>query len=508
MSDSAARVTHLPPLCDRAYRRNRHVSVTNCAIRPQASPAQAPRRPEPHDDRQRAPRLGGRRPRLRAARARAAWPRRTRSGRRSPCRARRATTSRSTTPSRLREPGEVIVLAVGGETGTAHCGDIVALAARERGVAGIVVDGAVARPRAARGARRAGLPPSAPRRAGRRKAGPGALRVPVTLAGVDGAARRHRLRRRRRHRRRRRPPTPTRCLRPPRRSRNASASIVAAHRARRDDRRHLRPEGARVKIARIEATPLAIPLAQEFHWAGGAQVGANLVLFAVHTDDGVVGYGESICEDPRAVVAHGELMARQLVGRSPGDMEAILRSIWSEGRWKMWPQFTQTRLRRDRGRLLGRARPGARRADAHVLRRRRPRRARLLRLPPGRRPRHARAPRAAARRRGLPRHLPEGRPRRRRATTTRCVAAVREAIGPEPLLRIDPNEAWDLATAVDRIRRLEQYDLDWVEQPVPAAGRRRARARAPLGRRRRSPPTRPCSRPASSARCSRRRRPT
>ena len=49
-----------------------------------------------------------------------------------------------------------------------------------------------------------------------------------------------------------------------------------------------------------------------------------------------------------------------------------------------------------------------------------------------------------------------------------CVAAVREAIGPEPLLRIDPNEAWDLATAVERIRRLEHYDLDWVEQPTPA----------------------------------------
>jgi muconate cycloisomerase len=48
------------------------------------------------------------------------------------------------------------------------------------------------------------------------------------------------------------------------------------------------------------------------------------------------------------------------------------------------------------------------------------------------------------------------------------VAAVREAIGPEPLLRIDPNEAWDVATAVERIRRLERYDLDWVEQPTPA----------------------------------------
>jgi L-alanine-DL-glutamate epimerase-like enolase superfamily enzyme len=44
---------------------------------------------------------------------------------------------------------------------------------------------------------------------------------------------------------------------------------------------------------------------------------------------------------------------------------------------------------------------------------------------------------------------------------------VREAIGPGPLLRIDPNEAWDTATAVDRIRRLSVFDLDWVEQPVP-----------------------------------------
>src|SRR5439155_24717462 len=103
-----------------------------------------------------------------------------------------------------------------------------------------------------------------------------------------------------------------------------------------------RREGhAPLKISKVEATPLAIPLAQEFHWAGGAQVGANLVLFTVHTDDGVAGYGESICEDPRAVVAHGELMAGQAVGPPPGEMEAVLRSIWSEGRWKMSPQFTQ-----------------------------------------------------------------------------------------------------------------------------------------------------------------------
>ena len=44
-----------------------------------------------------------------------------------------------------------------------------------------------------------------------------------------------------------------------------------------------------MKVSRIEAMPLAIPLAQEFHWAAGAQLGCNLVLFAVHTEDGVIG---------------------------------------------------------------------------------------------------------------------------------------------------------------------------------------------------------------------------
>jgi L-alanine-DL-glutamate epimerase-like enolase superfamily enzyme len=143
-----------------------------------------------------------------------------------------------------------------------------------------------------------------------------------------------------------------------------------------------------MRISRIEATPLAIPLRQEFHWASGAQHGANLVLFSVHTDDGVVGYGESICEDPRAVAAHGELMARQLVGRSPGDMEAILRSIWSEGRWKMFPQFTHLAFAGIEVACwdaLGRALGVPTRTFFGGAGR-----ARLLRLPARRRPRHAR----------------------------------------------------------------------------------------------------------------------
>ena len=262
-----------------------------------------------------------------------------------------------------------------------------------------------------------------------------------------------------------------------------------------------------MKIARIEATPLAIPLAQEFHWAGGAQVGANLVLFSVHTDDGVVGYGESICEDPRRRRRHGELMARQLVGHSPGDMEAMLRAVWTEGRWKMLAA-----VHADRRRRASRSPAGTRSVGRSACRRARSSAARPATSSTTSASSRATTPSTlAAHARQLAGeghrviYLKVGRGAR---DDDACVAAVREAIGPEPLLRIDPNEAWDVATAVERIRRLEQYDLDWVEQPVPA------RDVAGLAHVRRSVEREDRRRPgrvhdaASCARCSRRRRPT
>jgi 4-hydroxy-4-methyl-2-oxoglutarate aldolase len=80
-------------------------------------------------------------------------------------------------------PGDVIVLAVGGHTETAHCGGIVVEAARRRGVAAIVVDGAIRdRLEIAEG----GFPifhlGSSPRKPA--KNGPAALNVAVELLGV------------------------------------------------------------------------------------------------------------------------------------------------------------------------------------------------------------------------------------------------------------------------------------------------------------------------------------
>ena len=46
------------------------------------------------------------------------------------------------------------------------------------------------------------------------------------------------------------------------------------------------------------------------------------------------------------------------------------------------------------------------------------------------------------------------------------IAALREALGTEALIRGDANGAWTPVQAVQEIRALERFGLDWVEQPV------------------------------------------
>lgn len=47
------------------------------------------------------------------------------------------------------------------------------------------------------------------------------------------------------------------------------------------------------------------------------------------------------------------------------------------------------------------------------------------------------------------------------------VRVVREAIGPDVGLMVDANQAWDLKQTLSMARRLEPYDLLWLEEPMP-----------------------------------------
>lgn len=61
------------------------------------------------------------------------------------------------------------------------------------------------------------------------------------------------------------------------------------------------------------------------------------------------------------------------------------------------------------------------------------------------------------------------------------VAAVRGCLGPKGNVRVDVNAGWDLETAVDRLGRLAELDLQYVEQPVATLEEMRAlRERVPV----------------------------
>jgi len=221
-----------------------------------------------------------------------------------------------------------------------------------------------------------------------------------------------------------------------------------------------------MKIARITSTPLAIPLERPFHWSSGAQLGANLVLWTVETDEGALGYGESPCEDPAAVEAYGRLIAETFVGRSPEDVGAALAHLSHEGRWRFTPHWTNQivggieaacwdALGKSLGVPASTFFGGRVRDEVDVMGFAQGETAEELAA-------HA-AELASQGHRVI--YMKVG---RAREADEAAVAQVREAIGGEALLRVDPNEAWDVPTAVERIRALERHAIDWVEQPVAA----------------------------------------
>lgn len=49
------------------------------------------------------------------------------------------------------------------------------------------------------------------------------------------------------------------------------------------------------------------------------------------------------------------------------------------------------------------------------------------------------------------------------------VGAVRDAVGSGVLIRLDANQAWTAKTAIETIRALERFEIEFMEQPVAAA---------------------------------------
>jgi muconate cycloisomerase len=86
-----------------------------------------------------------------------------------------------------------------------------------------------------------------------------------------------------------------------------------------------------VKITRVETKPLRIPYKTPFHWAQGNVEAAEVILVSVHTDEGIVGYGESMSSaSPRAIESLLQEAGKAYIGRSPFETTALFAQAYQQ----------------------------------------------------------------------------------------------------------------------------------------------------------------------------------
>jgi L-alanine-DL-glutamate epimerase-like enolase superfamily enzyme len=221
-----------------------------------------------------------------------------------------------------------------------------------------------------------------------------------------------------------------------------------------------------MKITEVRLRPLALAFKEPYHWAGRVDIGAVNVLVEVDTTDGITGYGVSTAGFPAegAVrLLHG--IVPLLVGRSPFDIERALWDARFLGAFNHTPRFAALTLAgvdmalwdivgKASGQPVYRLLGGAFRDEVDYF-------AFLQGDTVGELAEDAGAAVAAG---YSVVYMKVG---RGEATDLENVAAVREAIG-DVRLRVDANEAWDVATAIRMIHRLKPFGLEFVEQPTPA----------------------------------------
>lgn len=222
-----------------------------------------------------------------------------------------------------------------------------------------------------------------------------------------------------------------------------------------------------MKITQVRTTPLSLPYRETYHTSFGTAQGTTVILVEVETDEGVTGIGETVgwaSADTSASLLRD--LSYLFIGESPYNIERLLARAFRVSWFSNTPRFGNqvlAGLEMALWDIIGKA------AGQPVHR--------LLGGAA-----HDYIQYFAFLQGGTPEELAED---ARQAVAAgydviymkigwdeendiRCVAAVRQAIGEGGRLRVDPNEAWDVLTAIRMIRRLEEFRPEFIEQPVPS----------------------------------------
>ncbi|MDL2226182.1 mandelate racemase/muconate lactonizing enzyme family protein [Deltaproteobacteria bacterium OttesenSCG-928-M10] len=220
-----------------------------------------------------------------------------------------------------------------------------------------------------------------------------------------------------------------------------------------------------MKIKRVSLTPLFMTFKEAYHWSGRIDYGATVILVKVETDEGLVGYGESTsCFPAEAALGLIGNIIPPVIGQSPFDVDRIIyraRHLGLINDTIRMPNLLLTGLEMALWDIIGQAagRPlyqlwgGATREYVDYFG-----------FVQGDTAEELAASAVELSKAGHEIiYMKVGRGERSDVANTR---AVREAIGAQGRLRVDANEAWNVFTAKNMIRRLAEFDLEFIEQPV------------------------------------------
>jgi L-rhamnonate dehydratase len=218
------------------------------------------------------------------------------------------------------------------------------------------------------------------------------------------------------------------------------------------------------RIVRVTCDKVFVPFHRENVWSAGVRPGTTRLLVRVETADGTVGCGETIC-----LLEFVEPVLRRTIiplalGEDAFDIERLVRKVEGAGYYHhkramvaalaglemaLWDV-----VGKQAGLPLYKLWGGAFRRDVPMI-------AYLMASSIDRLVADA----AQYVERGFGTiKLKIGIDER---SDIEIVRAVREAVGPDVRIRADVNGAWTIGTAKRQLRKLEQYDLEYVEQPLP-----------------------------------------
>ncbi len=230
-----------------------------------------------------------------------------------------------------------------------------------------------------------------------------------------------------------------------------------------------------MKIAAIACTPLAATPQRPVEFSIGTFPTFYAALVQVTTDDGLVGVGECIVRRAPEVVTTivDRLLAPLVVGRDPWDVEGLwdemlgLLRRWGHSRGFVVEAMSGIDmalwdiLARSVGKPLYKFLGGAGRDRVRCY---------VSKVYFDDLPRMAAEAQAQVARGHTAIKVQIGWPAARGGARqdVRTVKAIRDAVGPEVDVMLDANGAYDVGTAVWVGRQLEEFNVTWLEEPVPA----------------------------------------